>query len=155
MQQRERDAAVTTYQRLLAAWNARDAEAFAATFTADGSCIGFDGSEMNGRAEIAASLGGIFQSHQTASYVARVREVRELAPGVVLVRAVVGMTPPGASDLNPAVNAIQSVVVVANGEGIALLQNTPAAFHGRPELAARLTSQLREALQTGHTVTVG
>jgi uncharacterized protein (TIGR02246 family) len=123
-------------------------------FTEDGSCVGFDGSQMNGRAEIASTLRDIFTHHKTASYVARVRETRELAPGVTLIRAVVGMVPPGQSALNPAVNAVQSVVTVSRDGGakIALLHNTPAAFHGRPELAEQLTRELTEVLQNGRTL---
>jgi uncharacterized protein (TIGR02246 family) len=127
------------------------------SFTDDGSCVGFDGSMMNGRTEIASILRGIFEHHPTASYVAKVRELRAVAPGVAIIRAVVGMVPPGTSELKPDVNAIQSLVVVENGPDakIALLQNTPAAFHGRPELAQQLTSELTDALRTRQLVTVG
>ena len=101
---------VALYRRLLEAWNQRDADAFASLFTADGSVVGFDGSQMNGAAQIAAELRAIFASHQTATYVAKVREVRTLDSHAMLLRAVVGMAPPGKKELNPAVNAIQSVV---------------------------------------------
>lgn len=143
--------ATTLYQQLLEAWNARDAAAFAGLFSDDGSAIGFDGSPMNGRAEIAATLNGIFGSHQTARYVAKVREIRRLAPEVFLLRSVVGMVPPGKAELNPAVNAVQSLVAVGRGAEmrIALLHNTPAAFHGRPESAAQLTLELTDVLRSG------
>jgi hypothetical protein len=51
-------------------------------------------------------------------------------------------------NLNPAVNAVQSLVAVKNaGEWrIALFQNTPAQFHGRPELVQELTEELRGLL---------
>lgn len=143
--------ATTLYQHLLEAWNARDAAAFAGLFSDDGSVVGFDGSPMNGREEIAATLAAIFGSHQTARYVAKVREIRRLDADVALVRSVVGMVPPGKTELNPAVNAIQSLVVIGQGADlrIALLHNTPAAFHGRPELAAQLTLELTDVLRSG------
>ena len=146
---------LTLYQQLLEAWNTRDAAAFAGLFSDDGSVIGFDGSPMNGRAEIASALEGIFGSHQTARYVAKVREIRRLGADVLLLRSVVGMVPPGKAELNPAVNAIQSLVAVERGADmrIALLHNTPAAFHGRPELAEQLTRELTDALHSGRTVT--
>jgi uncharacterized protein (TIGR02246 family) len=146
--------AVATYRQLLDAWNRRDADAFADVFAENGSSVGFDGSQMNGRAEIAETLRRIFADHQTAAYVARVREVRRLSEGVDLVRAVVGMIPPGGTELNPAVNAVQSVVVVREGKApkIALLQNTPAAFHGRPEAVEGLTAELTAVARRGELV---
>jgi uncharacterized protein (TIGR02246 family) len=139
---------LAVYHKALYAWNVRDAAAFAALFTEDGHAVGFDGSQMNGREDIAFTLAGIFQSLRIATYVSKVREVREIAPGVALLRAVVGMVPPDEIELNPAVNAIQSVLFVErNGEiKIALLQSTPAAFHGRPEVAEALTLELEEIL---------
>lgn len=136
------------YQRLLDCWNQRTAEGYAELFSEDGNVVGFDGSQMNGRREIASELGRIFADHQTATYVAKVREVRFLTSEVAVLRAVVGMVPPGQNDINPAVNAVQTLVAVS-GEGgwrIALFQNTPAAYHGRPELAEALTEELRELL---------
>ncbi len=62
--------------------------------------------------------------------------------------AVAGLVPPGQSDLNPAVNAIQTLVALKENDRwrIALLQNTSAVFHGRPELSVDLTAELRQAL---------
>src|SRR5690242_21467116 len=79
------------YAQLLDSWNRRDASAFAALFDDEGQSIGFDGSPMSGRDEIAATLGQIFADHITATYIARIRGVRLLAPDVALLRAVVGM----------------------------------------------------------------
>jgi uncharacterized protein (TIGR02246 family) len=74
--------------------------------------------------------------------------VRFLTPDVAILRAVVGRVPPGQSDLNPAANAVQSLVAVKQDDQwrIALFQNTPAQFHGRPELAQKLTEELRQLL---------
>jgi uncharacterized protein (TIGR02246 family) len=150
----ERGHIVAAYRRLIEAWNTRNADAFAARFTGDGSSIGFDGSQLNGRAEIALELRNIFASHQTATYVANLREIRPLGSGVVLVRAVVGMVPPGETTLNADVNAVQSLVFVSEGGEyrIALLHNTPAAFHGRPHLSAQLTDELSEIVRSGQVV---
>lgn len=144
-----RDAVVALYGELISSWNARDADGFAATFWDSGTSIGFDGSTQTGQGAIAKHLSTIFSDHETASHVTLVRDVRQLAPGVVLLRAEVGMVPPGQDTVNPGANAVQSLVAV-NGDGgwrIALLQNTPAAFHGRPEDAEKLTSELRALLK--------
>lgn len=137
---------------LLDAWNKRNTAAFAALFAEDGNLVGFDGSSVNGRTEIESHLRQIFANHPTAAYVGKIREVRLLTPDVAILRAVVGMVPPGQSDLNPAVNTIQSLVA-AKHDGTwrtALFQNTPAQFHGRPDLARQLTKELRQLLP-GHT----
>ena len=137
------------YRQLLDEWNKPSAGGFAALFTHDGSTVGFDGSMLDGSAEIESVLSQIFANHQTAPYVAKVRSVRFLAPTVAILRAVAGMVPPGQSDLNPAVNAIQTLVAAKDADHwrIVLFQNTPAAFHGRPEASEQLTEELRQLLE--------
>ncbi len=133
------------YGRLLDAWNRRDAAGMARLFAEQGSMVGFDGSPVDGRAEIEQHLAPIFADHPTARYVAKVREVRGLGPDTALLRAVAGMVPPGKDELNPAVNAVQSLLC-AHHEGVwrvELFQNTPAAFHGRPEAVQALTDELK------------
>jgi uncharacterized protein (TIGR02246 family) len=138
------------YQNLLAAWNRRSAEDFTSLFTEDGNVVGFDGSMNNGRSEIESDLRRIFADHQPAAFVGKVRAVRFLAPEVAVLRAVAGMVPPGKSDIKPEVNAIQTLVTVAQDGrwSIAVFQNTPAAFHGRPELSEALTEELREVFRS-------
>jgi uncharacterized protein (TIGR02246 family) len=137
------------YQRLLTSWNAHDATAFAAPFTDEAEVIGFDGSQMTGRAEIEATLRRIFADHETGAYVGVIRSVRFLTPEVAMLRAVSGVIPAGQDDLNPALNAQQALIVVKHDGAwrITLYQNTPAQFHGRPDLVQRLTDELREARQ--------
>lgn len=133
------------YHQLLTAWNERDASAMAALYQREGNTVGFDGSQHDGAAALEATMARIFADHQTAAYVGVVREVRFLTPDVALLRAVVGMVPPGARDLNPAANAIQSLIAVREAQGwkIALFHNTPAQLHGRPEAVEALTDELR------------
>jgi uncharacterized protein (TIGR02246 family) len=76
------------YSQLLDSWNKRNAADFAALFEEDGNQIGFDGSQVNGQAEIESHLSGIFADHMTAAYVGKVREVRLLTPDVAILRAV-------------------------------------------------------------------
>jgi uncharacterized protein (TIGR02246 family) len=133
----------------LAAWDEQDAAGYADLFAEDGSIVGFDGSMVDGRQAIEDHLAGIFADHRTARFVPIVREVRPLSGDAYLLRAVVGMVPPGGDDLNPATNAIQSMVAVRKGNGwqIALFHTTPAQFHSRPEAAAALTEELQEDLR--------
>jgi hypothetical protein len=48
-----------------------------------------------------------------------------------------------------AVNAVQTLVAVRRDGAwqVAVYQNTPAAFHGRPELSQSLTEELRAELR--------
>jgi uncharacterized protein (TIGR02246 family) len=136
------------YHEVLDCWNGRSAQDMAALFDQDANMVGFDGSPVNGRAEIESHLRQVFTDHVTATYIAKVREVRFLSPEIAMLRAIVGMIPPGKSDINPAVNAIQTLVAVwrdGRWRG-ALLQSTPAQFHGRPEIAEQLTDELRKLL---------
>lgn len=142
-------AARELYQRLIEAWNKRNARDYALLFASSGSVVGFDGSQVNGQLEIGAHLSEIVSHHQTAAYVTIVREVRSLAPDVTLLRANAGMVPPGKDELNPELNAVQSMVAARknNKWEIALFQNTPAAFDNRPELRKQLTEELRAVLR--------
>ncbi len=133
------------YQQVLDAWNGRDAATFAVCFAEDGVSIGFDGSTIEGQEEIKAQLGAIFADHETGRYVASVREVRSLADDVALLRAVAGMVPATHTTIAPQLNALQTLIAQRrNGAWhIVLFQNTPAQFHGRPDLAQQLTEELR------------
>ena len=136
------------YQRLLDSWNHRNAEDFAALFQDEAYCVGFDGSPMNSRAQIEKELRPIFADHPTAAYVARIRGVNLISPDVALLRAVAGMIPPGKSEIMPERNAIQTLVAARHGGQwrIALFQNTPARFDGRPGMAEALTIELQQLL---------
>jgi uncharacterized protein (TIGR02246 family) len=135
------------YDALLDAWNRRDAAAFAGLFAERGNIVGYDGSPVDGRSAIESHLAAIFADHTPATYVGIVRELRPVGPSVALLRAVVGMVPPTGGDINPERNAVQSLVA-AERDGrwqVELFHNTPAAFHGRPDDAAKLTEELRQA----------
>lgn len=136
------------YRSILAAWNDGDAARFGDAFTDEASMVGFDGSPVESPRSITEHLAEIFADHQPARFVAKVREVRPLGPGVMLLRSVVGLVPPGQTDIAPEVNSLQVLVAVeADGAWRAAhLQTTPAAFHGRPEAVEALTTELRAVL---------
>jgi uncharacterized protein (TIGR02246 family) len=134
-------------------WNRRSGAAVAAGFADDGDIIGFDGTHHHGRLAIAAEFRQIFTSHQTALYAAVIRSVRPIAPGAAVLMAHAGMIPAGGddpeADLDPAMHTVHTVVAVDEGGGrwkIALLQATPAAWHGRPQAREALTEELRGLL---------
>ncbi|MFC4064707.1 SgcJ/EcaC family oxidoreductase [Actinoplanes subglobosus] len=142
------------YRNLLTAWNDRDAERFAGLFAEDGALVGFDGSQVDG-VDVGKHLGPIFQDHPTAAFVARIRDLRALGPGAVLLRSVAGMIPPGGDTLDPALNAVQTLVAELRLPGwrIVLFQSTPAQYHGHPEAAAAHTAELSPQAATKQLLT--
>ena len=133
------------YDGVIAGWNARRGSEMVAGFAEDGVLIGFDGSvHAGGRAAIAAQLDEIFADHETAPFVVKVREVRPLGSDAAVVRAIAGLIPPGSSEVNAQANAHQTLVAerVHGRWQVVLFQNTPAQFHGRPELMAAMTEEL-------------
>jgi uncharacterized protein (TIGR02246 family) len=144
-------AATALYRRLIVGWNDHDADAMGAALLENCLVIGFDGSQMIGREQVVSELRSIFADHEVARYVTKVRSVIPFGADVVLLHAVAGMVPPGASEIMPERNSIQTVVAHrAAGEWlVALFQTTPAQFHGRPELSDALTAELNQELFAG------
>jgi uncharacterized protein (TIGR02246 family) len=136
------------YHQIIAGWNAHDAAIFAAPFAEDAEVIGFDGSQMIGRPEIAGTLQQIFTDHIPAPYISKIHSLRLVTAGAAILRAIVGMAPPGQSELNPALNAHQTLVAVKQDGSwrVALFQTTPAQFHGRPELVQQMTEELQQEM---------
>jgi uncharacterized protein (TIGR02246 family) len=137
------------FAKLIEAWDKQNARDFALQFASDGSLVGFDGTQVNGQLEIGAHLTEIFTHHQTPRYVTLVREVRTLAADTTLLRANTGLIPAGKEDIDPALNAVQSMVAVqkAGTWKIAHFHNTPAAFHTTPDVAKQLNEELRAKLR--------
>lgn len=133
------------YDRLMAGWNERKAGEMAAPFAEDGELIGYDGTHVATRAEIHAHVAEVFAHHMTPPYVTRVKGVRMLGADAAILRAIAGMIPPGQTELEPKLNAWHTLVAVRReGEWqVALFQNTPAQFHGRPELVRQMTDELQ------------
>ena len=133
---------------LIEAWNRRSAADFGVLFEENGAVIGFDGSQMQEKAMIQGELEQIFREHVTAPYVTKIQSVRFLSADVAQVYAIAGMIPPGQSELNPALNTLQTLTAVRGAAGwrIAFYQNTPAQFHGRPVLVKAMTDELKALL---------
>ncbi len=145
------------YRQLLQAWNDRDAVAMCALLALDGSMVGFDGSNFSGPDEVLKHLKPTLDTMPTPTYVASVREVRELGPDTTLLRAAAGMVPRGKGNINPALNALHLVVATRrDGEWrVAHFQTTPAAFHEKPEQSDAMSLELRTALHAGGLNAIG
>jgi uncharacterized protein (TIGR02246 family) len=141
-------AATALYHRLINGWNAHDAAAMGAVLGESSLVIGYDGSQMIGRDEMVTELSRVFADHEVARYVTKIRSVTPLGADTLVLHAVAGMVPPGASEIMPERNSVQTVVAHRTGGEwlVALFQTTPAQFHGRPELSEALTEELNHEL---------
>jgi uncharacterized protein (TIGR02246 family) len=147
---REDEAAIhDLLRRLIDGWNRGSGEGFASPFAEDADFVGFDGTYFKGREEIASFHKMLFGRILVGTrLVGKVRGVRFLTPEVALMHAVGGTVMAGQSDLDPDRNSVQTLVAAKRGGAWELVafQNSRAQFLGRPELAEKLTEELRREL---------
>ena len=137
------------YQQLMDGWNAASGDAFAAPFEEDGDLVGFDGTHIKGRQEIASFHQHLFDMFLKGSrLVGKVRSVRFLTSNVAVMHAVGGTVMAGESDLERERNSVQTLVAVKRNWkwSLAAFQNTRAIYMGRPEESQKLTEELRALL---------
>jgi uncharacterized protein (TIGR02246 family) len=141
--------AVELYHAIIGTWNSRDAARMASLFAEDGNLVGFDGSQVDTRRAIQEHLEPVFADHPTAAYVSIVREARLLSPSVAIVRAIAGMVPPGQDDFKPELTTVHTLVATKGDSPAAppwvaaMLQSTPAAWHGREHDREAVLDELR------------
>ncbi|WP_043932866.1 SgcJ/EcaC family oxidoreductase [Bacillus sp. EB01] len=137
------------YRKLIEAWNKRDAKGMAVLFADGGTMIGFDGSLALGPREILSHTGPIFEHHPTPPFTVKIKETNILGADTAILRAIAGMVPTGGDDLKPELNAHQTMVAKRDTGiwKIELFQNTPAQFHGRPELVEEMTAELKQEMR--------
>jgi uncharacterized protein (TIGR02246 family) len=97
------------YRQIVENWNNQDAQRFGALFVDDGESVGFDGSQLSGPELIAEEMRRVFSDHATGRYVAKIQGIRALGDAALL-RALAGMVPAGASDLEPKLNVVHTLI---------------------------------------------
>jgi uncharacterized protein (TIGR02246 family) len=115
------------HRRVLDAWDAGDGEAFAAPFSEDALFIGFDGSLMRGRGQIAATHQEVFDRWMKGTrLVEEWTEIRFLGPDVAIVHTLGGTVMRGKSEPTPERDSVQTLVAVreARGWSFVSFQNT-------------------------------
>jgi uncharacterized protein (TIGR02246 family) len=101
------------HQRMLDAWDSGDGEAFAAPFRDDAVFVGFDGSAMRGREQIATVHQELFDRWLKGSrLVEECTEVRFAGPEVAIVHATGGTVLRGKSQPAPERDSIQTLVAL-------------------------------------------
>lgn len=115
------------HRRVLEAWGAGDGEAFAAPFSDDAVFIGFDGSVMRGRQQIASTHQEVFDRWMKGTRLVEERtEVSFPDPDVAIVHALGGTVMRGKSEPAPERDSIQTLVAVRDARGWSFVsfQNT-------------------------------
>ena len=133
-QLRDEPAVRALYEELMSGWNKGSADAFASAFADDGDLVGFDGTHLRGRAEIAAFHAPLFDNWLKGTrLVGQVMSVRFLAPDVALVHAVGGTIMRGQSEASRERDSVQTLVAVRRGGAwrLAAFQNTRLRPMGR------------------------
>jgi uncharacterized protein (TIGR02246 family) len=113
--------------QVLDAWGAGNGKAFAASFSDDALFIGFDGSVMRGREQIASTHQDVFDRWMKGTrLVEEQTEVRFVDPDVAIVHTLGGTVMPGKSEPTPERDSIQTLVAVrdAGGWSFVSFQNT-------------------------------
>jgi uncharacterized protein (TIGR02246 family) len=122
------------YEQLMDGWNRGSGAAFAAPFAADGDLIGFDGTHLQGREDIAAFHQPLFATYLKGTrLVGRVISVRLLGPDVALMHAIGGTVKRGKAVPAPERDSIQTLVATKSGDTwrLAAFQNTRLRPIGR------------------------
>jgi uncharacterized protein (TIGR02246 family) len=138
------------YFQMIEGWNRGNGELFASPFAEDGDLVGFDGTHLKGRQQIASFHQQLLETYVKGSrLVGKIRDVRFLTPGVAVMHAVGGTIMKGQADIDPERNSIHTLVFKKE-EGdkwfVAAFQNTRVQYIGRPEMSNELTEELREEL---------
>jgi uncharacterized protein (TIGR02246 family) len=103
---------------VLDAWRAGDGQAFAAPFSDAAVFVGFDGSVMRGREQIASVHQELFDRWLKGSRLVDERtEVRFVGPDVAIVHALGGTVMRGKAEAAPERDSIQTLVAV-RGDGV-------------------------------------
>ena len=137
------------YQQMIDGWNAGNGDAFAAPYTDDSDYIGFDGTYMKGRQEIASFHQMLFDKFLKGSrLIGKIRTIRFVTMDVAVLVAVGGTVMAGQSDIEPERNSIHTIVAVKRNRNwyFTAFQNSRAQYIGRPEEYQALTEELRQEL---------
>jgi uncharacterized protein (TIGR02246 family) len=138
------------YQQSLDGWNKGSGEAFGSPFAEDSDLVGFDGTHLKGRQEIASFHQQLFDTHLKGTHLfGKIKSVRFLTSDVALIHAVSGTVMPGQTNIEPERNSVQTLVATKGNTGewhLAAFQNTRAQYLGRPDLSQALTEELRRLL---------
>ena len=101
------------HRRLMDGWNRGSGDAFAAVFAEDGDQVAFDGTHLEGRAEIASSHQELFDRWMKGTrLVGRIEDIRFPSPDVAIAHAVGSTVMRGKMEPSRERDSIQTLVAV-------------------------------------------
>lgn len=104
------------FERLLAAWNTGNGEAYGQAFARDADYVTFDGTHLRGRPEIVRVHQQLFDTHLRGSALSgKITSVRFATPDVAIVHATGDTRLAGKSAPSPERQSIQTLVAVHDG----------------------------------------
>jgi uncharacterized protein (TIGR02246 family) len=124
----------TLYQQTIDGWNQGSGDAFAAPYSEDSDFVGFDGTYLKGRQQIASFHQMLLDKFLKGSrLIGKIRSIRFIAENVAIM---------------PERNSIHTIVAVKrdNNWYFTAFQNSRAQYIGRPEESQALTEELRQEL---------
>src|SRR5919199_189231 len=137
------------YQQMIDGWNAGNGDDFAAPYSDDSDFVGFDGTYMKGRLEIASFHQMLFDKFLRGSrLIGKIRSIRFVTDNVAIMIAVGGTVMAGQSDIEPERNSIHTIVAIKLDSNwcFTAFQNSRVQYIGRPEESQALTEELRQEL---------
>ena len=139
------------YFQMIDGWNKGNGHLFAAPFAEDADLVGFDGTHLKGRHEIASFHQRLFDTFVKGSrLIGKVRNVCFLTPDIAIMHSLGGTILAGQSDIETERNSVHTIVAkkdnVSSQWRIVAFQNTRAQYIGRPDMVQALTEELRQEL---------
>jgi uncharacterized protein (TIGR02246 family) len=149
----DKAAISTVYFQMIGGWNKGSGTIFAAPFAEDGDLVGFDGSHLKGRQNIASFHQQLFDTFlKDSRLVGKIRDIRFLTNDVAIMHAVSGTIMDGLTEIEPERNSIHTIVLKKDDPNtghwfITAFQNTRVQYIGRPQELQTLTEELRKELE--------
>lgn len=142
------------YRKKIEGWNEADGQKFAEPYLEDADFIGFDGTHLSGRSEIAEFHQMLFDKFLKGSLlIGKIKSIRFPIPNVAIIVAISGTIEVNQTGINPERNSIHTIVAINHKDSkqwyFTAFQNTRATYMGRPEKTAQLTQEIEQLRKSG------
>ncbi|GKS61119.1 hypothetical protein YTPLAS21_05770 [Candidatus Nitrosocosmicus sp.] len=142
------------YRKKIEGWNEADGQKFAEPYSEDADFIGFDGTHLSGRCEIAEFHQMLFDKFLKGSLlIGKIKSIKFPIPNVAIIVAISGTIEANQTGINPERNSIHTIVAINHKDSkqwyFTAFQNTRATYMGRPEKTAQLTQEIEQLRKSG------